>query len=128
MILDVVHRNEDEALSILIYLIDHCLPLLFSKQLDSLAIDLAVFDQWLKLDQPILHEHLRTLRTNSMAQDSSILDEPPLLDVFTIQWFLTIFTTCLPRETTVRIWDVLMIEGSEVLFRTALVLWSKLSL
>jgi len=128
VILDVVHRNEDEALIILIYLIDHCLPNLFSKQLDSLAIDLAVFDQWLKIDQPILHEHLRSLRTNSMSQDLSILDEPPLLNVFTIQWFLTIFTTCLPRETTVRIWDVLMIEGSEVLFRTALVLWSKLSL
>ena len=30
--------------------------------------------------------------------------EPPLTNVFTMQWFLTLFSTCLPRETVLRVW------------------------
>ena len=114
--------NEEYALMILIYLIDRILPDFFSNNLHALAMDITVFDQWLKISNPQLHLHLQKL------QSSHETYEPPLLNVFTIQWFLTLFATCLPREVTLRVWDVLMIEGSEVLFRTGLLLWSKLSM
>lgn len=114
--------NEEYALMVLIYLIDHSLPDFFSNHLHALAVDMTVFDQWLRIYHPTLHEHLKKLQSNASA------DEPPLLNVFTIQWFLTIFATCLSRSTTLRVWDALMLEGSEVLFRTGLVLWSKLAM
>jgi hypothetical protein len=52
--------------------------------------------------------------------------EPPLTNVFTMQWFLTIFSTCLPRETVLRVWDLILLEGNEVLLRTALAIWTQL--
>jgi hypothetical protein len=118
--------NEEYALMILIYLTDSILPDFYSNNLHALAIDMTVFDEWLKKYNLKLHSHLQKLQSSS-RDESGLIYEPPLLNLFTIQWFLTLFATCLPREATLRIWDVLMIEGSEVLFRTGLVLWSKLS-
>lgn len=52
--------------------------------------------------------------------------EPPLTNVFTMQWFLTLFSTCLPRDTVLRVWDLILLEGNEVLLRTALAIWKGL--
>ena len=52
--------------------------------------------------------------------------EPPLTNVFTMQWFLTLFATCLPKATALRVWDCVVLEGSEILLRTALSIWSRL--
>ncbi|CAF88810.1 unnamed protein product, partial [Tetraodon nigroviridis] len=52
--------------------------------------------------------------------------EPPLTNVFTMQWFLTIFATCLPAPTVLKIWDSVFFEGSEMLFRVALAIWERL--
>ena len=43
-----------------------------------------------------------------------------------MQWFLTLFSTCLPRETVLRVWDLILLEGNEVLLRTALAIWKRL--
>lgn len=53
--------------------------------------------------------------------------EPPLTNVFTMQWFLTMFATCLPHHTVLKIWDSVFFEGSEVLLRVALAIWAKLA-
>lgn len=53
--------------------------------------------------------------------------EPPLTNVFTMQWFLTLFATCLPKKTVLRMWDSILLEGSEILLRAALVIWGKLA-
>jgi len=52
--------------------------------------------------------------------------EPPLTNVFTMQWFLTLFATCLPSETVLRVWDSIMLDGNEFLLRVALSVWVKL--
>lgn len=44
-----------------------------------------------------------------------------------MQWFLTLFATCLPEATALRVWDSVLLEGSEILLRTALAIWGKLS-
>ena len=44
--------------------------------------------------------------------------EPPLADVFTMQWFLTIFATALPRKATRMVWDAIFLEGTEMLLYT----------
>lgn len=43
-----------------------------------------------------------------------------------MQWFLTIFATCLPAPTVLKIWDSVFFEGSEMLFRVALAIWERL--
>lgn len=52
--------------------------------------------------------------------------EPPLTNVFTMQWFLTLFATCLPNHTVLKIWDSVFFEGSEIILRVALAIWAKL--
>jgi hypothetical protein len=37
-------------------------------------------------------------------------------------WFPTLFTTVLPAETAVRVWDCLFVEGRKILHRVALAL------
>ena len=127
VILDIVNMNEEYALMILIYLIDNILPNFFANNLRTLAIDMAVFREWLRIHNGKLHLHLQKLQSSSHDVSGTIY-EPPLLNVFTIQWFLTLFATCLSRQATLRVWDALMIEGNEILFRTGLVLWSKLAM
>ena len=38
-------------------------------------------------------------------------------------WFMTLFSTVLPFECTVRIWDIFMVEGKKILFRVALAIF-----
>lgn len=52
--------------------------------------------------------------------------EPPLTNVFTMQWFLTLFATCLPKSMALRVWDSVFLEGSEILLRTAIAIWGTL--
>lgn len=42
------------------------------------------------------------------------------LTALTFGWFLSLFTDCLPVETLFRVWDVLFVEGHDVLFRVAI--------
>ena len=44
-----------------------------------------------------------------------------------MQWFLTLFATCLPKSALLRVWDCIFLEGSEILFRTSLAIWDKLA-
>lgn len=53
--------------------------------------------------------------------------EPPLTNVFTMQWFLTLFCNCLPQPTVLRVWDLIFLEGNQVLLRTALAIWDALA-
>ena len=54
---------------------------------------------------PKLHAHMQALGVELRA--------------VTIGWFLSLFTTCLPIETLLRLWDVFFVEGSVMLFRIA---------
>jgi hypothetical protein len=157
LILEIVEKKEDDALMCMIYLIDHILPEgYFTNSMHSLAIDMAVFRELLKTKLPKLYEHLNELQYNSVtnmmdngnnhyqshgskaskqrksqysAQTAAkpTTYEPPLTNVFTMQWFLTLFATCLPKSTLLRVWDCVFLEGAEILFRTSLAIWDKLA-
>lgn len=47
--------------------------------------------------------------------------EPPLTNPFCIQWFLTLFSTCFPTNAVHRLWDSILLEGSEIGIRAGLV-------
>ncbi|XP_071500881.1 TBC1 domain family member 30-like [Diadema antillarum] len=127
LILEVMERIEDDALKVMIFLIDHVLPdSYFANNLRALSVDMAVFRELLHFKLPELAQHLDKLQ-KSANDGLSGSYEPPLTNVFTMQWFLTLFATCLPKKLVLRVWDTLFLEGSEVLLRVALAIWAKLS-
>ncbi|XP_030335165.1 TBC1 domain family member 30 isoform X4 [Strigops habroptila] len=126
LILEVMEGNEGDALKIMIYLIDKVLPdSYFVNNLRALSVDMAVFRDLLRMKLPELSQHLDTLQ-RAANRESGGGYEPPLTNVFTMQWFLTLFATCLPNHTVLKIWDSVFFEGSEIVLRVALAIWAKL--
>lgn len=111
----------------MILMIEGVLPdCYFTNNLRGLSIDMAVFRDLLKLKLPTLSKHLDALQQEAKEGGSAYSYEPPLTNVFTMQWFLTLFSTCLPGSTVLRVWDLILLEGNEVLLRTALAIWKGL--
>ncbi|KAK0138471.1 TBC1 domain family member 30 [Merluccius polli] len=126
LILEVTEGSESDALKVMIYLIDKVLPEnYFANNLQALSVDMAVFRDLLRLKLPRLSQHLHHLQ-KAANKEAGGSYEPPLTNVFTMQWFLTMFATCLPPQTVLKIWDSVFFEGSEVLLRVALAIWERL--
>ncbi|XP_011828297.1 PREDICTED: TBC1 domain family member 30 isoform X2 [Mandrillus leucophaeus] len=126
LILEVMEGNEGDALKIMIYLIDKVLPeSYFVNNLRALSVDMAVFRDLLRMKLPELSQHLDTLQRTANKESGGGY-EPPLTNVFTMQWFLTLFATCLPNQTVLKIWDSVFFEGSEIILRVSLAIWAKL--
>ncbi|XP_031350422.1 uncharacterized protein LOC116176090, partial [Photinus pyralis] len=126
LILQVTEKCETDALKLMIFLIEGVLPeSYFADSLRGLSVDMAVFRELLKTRLPRLSRHLDALQT--AAKDGTTSYEPPLTNVFTMQWFLTLFCNCLPQPTVLRVWDLILLEGNEILLRTALGIWQVLA-
>uniref|UniRef100_UPI00398F5FE6 TBC1 domain family member 30-like n=1 Tax=Pristiophorus japonicus TaxID=55135 RepID=UPI00398F5FE6 len=126
VILKVMERDEGDALKVLVYLLERVLPdNYFANTLSALTVDVAVFHDLLKIKLPELSHHLdRLCRAAKNTNDGRCMLPPT--SVVTMQWFLTLFTSCLPKETILRVWDAVFFEGSEVLLRVALAIWAQL--
>ncbi|XP_070509849.1 serine-rich adhesin for platelets [Chironomus tepperi] len=123
IILQVMEKNEVDSIKVMIFLIEGLLPNgYFCGSLMGLQVDMAVFRELLGNKLPKLARHLQKLQYST--NEPSV--EPPLINVFTMQWFLTLFCNCIPMIAVLRIWDLIMIEGSDVLFRAALAIWKML--
>ncbi|KAK5967206.1 Rab-GAP TBC domain-containing protein [Trichostrongylus colubriformis] len=123
LILQVVDYRPDIALKIMIFLIEHVMPQgYFDQSLGALSVDMIVMKDLMLQRLPTTIQHLETLQSSSENEY-----EPPLPNIFSMHWFLTLFSTCLPRDCVMRVWDALMLQGSEVLLRTAIAIWSKMS-
>ncbi|XP_016371933.1 TBC1 domain family member 30-like [Sinocyclocheilus rhinocerous] len=124
--LQAVSQKRNEAGKVMIYLIDKVLPdSYFANNLRALSVDMAVFRDLLRLKLPELSQQLHHLQKVANREGGGSY-EPPLTNVFTMQWFLTMFATCLPHHTVLKIWDSVFFEGSEMLLRVALAIWAKL--
>ncbi|KRX42358.1 TBC1 domain family member 30 [Trichinella murrelli] len=123
LIMEVMENKEEHALKVMIMLIEHVFPNdYFDQTLRALSVDMIVLNDLLSVRLPKLYSHLESLQKHS---DSEY--EPPLINVFSMQWFLTIFATVFPKHLVFRIWDSLMLEGSEILLRVALATFAKIS-
>ncbi|KAK6634767.1 hypothetical protein RUM44_000014 [Polyplax serrata] len=121
LILQVMNKEEKNAVKVMIYLIEGVLPeSYFANNLRGLSVDMAVFRDLLRLRLPKLSKHLEALQHDPTSGTNY---EPPLTNVFTMQWFLTLFSNCLPQQTVLRVWDLVFLYGNEVLLRTALAIW-----
>ncbi|XP_033611769.1 uncharacterized protein LOC111875612 isoform X3 [Cryptotermes secundus] len=128
LILQVMDRSETDSVKVMIYLIEGVLPeSYFANNLRGLSVDMAVFRDLLRLRMPTLSRHLEQLQHDARDSATGTSYEPPLTNVFTMQWFLTLFSNCLPQPTVLRVWDLIFLEGNEVLLRTALAIWDGLA-
>ncbi|GIY97728.1 TBC1 domain family member 30 [Caerostris extrusa] len=128
IVLEVVDWIEEDALIVMIFLIEEVLPeSYFANHLRGLSVDMAVFRDLLRLRLSSLSAHLDKLQSNTQDTSTGHIYEPPLTNVFTMQWFLTLFTNCLPKDTVLRVWDLIFLEGNEVLLRAALAIWDGLA-
>ncbi|XP_045475634.1 dentin sialophosphoprotein isoform X2 [Harmonia axyridis] len=126
LILQVTDKSETDALKLMIYLIEGVLPdSYFADSLRGLSVDMAVFRELLRTRLPRLSKHLDLLQ--NLSKEGTTSYEPPLTNVFTMQWFLTLFCNCLPQPSVLRIWDLILLEGNEILLRTALAIWQTLA-
>ena len=71
---------------------------------------LDLFNEIFKLNLPKVYLHF---------QENEVFPEHYLLE-----WFMTLFTRNLNIELALRIWDIYMIEGIYVLYKTAIVIFS----
>ena len=113
----------------MIFLVDYVLPRnYFANNLRAVPVDMAVLRDLMAIKLAHLSQLLERLQKDAMdkTNNSTASYEPPLINMFTMQWFLTLFATCLPRNTVLRIWDSVLLERSEVLLRVALAIWAKL--
>ncbi|XP_024944436.1 uncharacterized protein LOC107271044 isoform X2 [Cephus cinctus] len=128
LVLQVMDRAESSAVKVMIYLIEGVLPEgYFADNLRGLSVDMAVFRDLLRMRLPKLSRHLEALQSDAKDKATGSSYEPPLTNVFTMQWFLTLFCHCLPQEAVLRVWDLIFLEGDEVLLRTALAIWEGLA-
>ncbi|XP_058799583.1 uncharacterized protein LOC131669035 isoform X2 [Phymastichus coffea] len=128
LILQVVDRDEAGAVKVMIYLIEGVLPEgYFADSLRGLSVDMAVFRDLLRMRVPRLSRHLESLQNDPKDKATGSSYEPPLTNVFTMQWFLTLFCHCLPQDVVLRVWDLIFLEGNDVLLRTALAIWEGIS-
>ncbi|XP_046744038.1 uncharacterized protein LOC124410003 isoform X2 [Diprion similis] len=128
LVLQVMDRAEAASVKVMIYLIEGVLPEgYFADNLRGLSVDMAVFRDLLRMRLPKLSRHLETLQSDAKDKATGSSYEPPLTNVFTMQWFLTLFCHCLPQEAVLRVWDLIFLEGDEVLLRTALAIWEGLA-
>eukprot|EP00062_Callorhinchus_milii_P014252 gi/632963177/ref/XP_007897736.1/ PREDICTED: TBC1 domain family member 30-like [Callorhinchus milii] len=127
LILEVMGRDEGDTLKVLIYLLERVLPEnYFAPDLSALTVDIAVFHELFNRKLPELAKHLDGLY-RAAGKDHDGRRVLPLTSVVTMQWFLTLFTSCLPKETFLRVWDAFLFDGSEVLLRVALATWAHLA-
>jgi len=71
---------------------------------------LDLFNEIFKLNLPKLYLHFK---------ENEVLPEHYLLE-----WFMTLFTRNLNIELALRIWDIYMIEGIYVIYKTAIVIFN----
>jgi Rab-GTPase-TBC domain len=103
----LVHSTDEEAFWGLVAIIERILPEgYFTPDLIASRADQRVLKRLVRELCPRVHTHLQRLGVD--------------LEAITFNWFLSVFTDCLPAEALFRVWDVFFVEGSPYLFRVAL--------
>ena len=102
---------EEDAFWLMTAVVNSLLPSdYFTDSMLGLHTDLNVLALLISTHLPRLHAHLTSLN----------VDIRPI----SFPWFLSVFVKTLPIESTLRVWDSFVVEGSKVLFRTALAILS----
>lgn len=105
-VLLLAFTNEEDAFWVLVGIIHTILPpAYYASDMLVPQADQQVLMQLVHVSMPKLSTHMEQLGVE--------------LPAVTFSWFLSLFTACLPIETVFRVWDMLLLEGSVILFRVA---------
>eukprot|EP01026_Neomeris_dumetosa_P017890 TRINITY_DN1696_c0_g1_i1.p1 TRINITY_DN1696_c0_g1~~TRINITY_DN1696_c0_g1_i1.p1 ORF type:complete len:380 (-),score=42.32 TRINITY_DN1696_c0_g1_i1:442-1581(-) len=109
MLLLAMNKKEESAFWALDALLDGTLyPGLYAANLQGAHVEMRSLQELVVVKLPKLAKHMQE---NSC--DMSLI---------ATDWFLCLYSTSFPSETTCRVWDSLFYEGPKVLFRVALAL------
>lgn len=112
LLLLALGHDEEASFWVMASLIDNDKGILYQDMYaDGLAgchVEMRSLRALVKTKLPRLAQHMEELHC-----DMSLL---------ATDWFLCLYSTSLPAETTLRVWDSLLLEGPKVLFRVALAL------
>ena len=81
----------------------------YASNLVGCHVEMRSLDKLVEKKLPKLSNHMKVLQC-----DMSLL---------ATEWFLCLYSTSLPSETTARVWDCLLLEGPKILYRIALALF-----
>lgn len=102
-------EQEAAAFGVLNFLLDTLGDGFYSGAMKGPLTDAKVLEWLLEKKQPKLFAHIEKL---------GVMTE--VCHHISYNWFLTVFSLCLPMGAVLRVWDLLLVEGSEVLFLLAL--------
>ncbi|XP_078484325.1 TBC1 domain family member 2B-like [Ciona intestinalis] len=103
----LLYLCEEDAFWCLVAVVEQIMPPdYYSMTLTASQADQRVFRDLLAEKLPRLHRHFEAANV-----DTSLI---------TFNWFLCIYCDNIPAETMLHVWDVLLYEGSKVLFRFGL--------
>ncbi|GFR46810.1 hypothetical protein Agub_g8444 [Astrephomene gubernaculifera] len=104
-----LNRNEEAAFWLLAALVEDILhPGTYSRNLEGCQVEMRALSELVASKLPVLAAHFASLdfQISMLATD----------------WYLGLYSTSLPAETVMRVWDALFFEGPKILFRVALAL------
>eukprot|EP01121_Diplochlamys_sp_Union-15-3_P017934 TRINITY_DN6423_c0_g1_i1.p1 TRINITY_DN6423_c0_g1~~TRINITY_DN6423_c0_g1_i1.p1 ORF type:complete len:442 (+),score=56.48 TRINITY_DN6423_c0_g1_i1:247-1572(+) len=102
----LVFMDEESAFWTLDNIVKEKLPHYYSSDMEGALVDTEILEDLLKQYAPKLYAHF----TNCDIK----------LGIFSIPQYLTLFACKLPKETTFRIWDCMLYEGSKVVVEVML--------
>ena len=106
----LVMKTEEDAFWMLAVLLEDVLVNdCYTTNLSGCHVEQRVFKDLLIKHCPKLCAHLERLEFD--------------VSVVATEWFLCLFSKSLPSETTLRVWDILFYEGTNVIFRVALAIF-----
>eukprot|EP00891_Asterochloris_glomerata_P005168 jgi/Astpho2/5168/Aster-04752 len=111
MLLLGMDLDEEKAFWAMVALIDDNGILyhdMYAANLVGTHVEMRSLEELLSKKQPRLYKHLQALSCD--------------MSIIATDWFLCLFSTSLPAETTARVWDALLNEGPKILFRVGLAL------
>lgn len=94
--------NHDETFWLFVQIIEQYVPTGYYSSMSGVILDQKVFDHLLRLKQPKLMKLMERLEMDST--------------LFTIQWFICVFSFSFPLETVMFFWDNIFVKGFPILF------------
>lgn len=101
----LIFCDEENAFWLLSRLCENLLPDYYNDKVVGAQIDQGVLNEFIKTFMPEIHNHLESLG---------------IIKMISLSWFLTIFISVIPYESTLHIIDCFFYDGAKVIFMIAL--------
>lgn len=117
----LLFMEEEKAFWMLVVITERFLPGVHDVSLEGVNVDQGVLMLCVKDSLPKLWSKIGV---NFEGQHyNNVLTSLPPITLCTAAWLMSGFIGILPTETTLRVWDILFLEGSQTFFRVALTLF-----